>query len=45
MGRPKKVRPITSAEVMEFIEGATLELLEVLARLIEKRVAQLKEPK
>ena len=45
MARPKKVRPITSAEVMEFIEGATLELLEVLARLIEKRIAQLKEGK
>ncbi len=45
MARPKKVRPITSAEVLEFIESATLELLEVLDRLIEKRIAQLREVK
>ena len=43
MARPKKVRPITSAEVLEFIEGATLEMLEVFGRLMEKRIAQLKE--
>ena len=45
MARPKKVRPITSAEVMEFIESATLEMLEVLGRLMEKRIARLKETK
>ena len=43
MARPKKVRPITSAEMLEFIDGATLEILEVINRLIEKRIAQLKE--
>jgi len=45
MPRPKKVRPVTSAEVLEFIESVPLELLEFLARLIEKRIAQLKEVK
>ena len=45
MARPKKVRPITSAEVLEFMESATLEMLEVLSRLMEKRIAQLKETK
>jgi len=29
MARPKKVRPITSAEMLEFIDCATLEILEV----------------
>ena len=42
MARPKKVRPINSSEVLEFIEGATLELLEIISRLIEKRISQLK---
>ena len=45
MARPKKVRPITSAEVLEFIESATLDTLEILGRLMEKRIAQLKEAK
>ena len=45
MARPKKVRPITSAEVLEFMESATLELLEIIGRIIEKRIAQLKETK
>jgi hypothetical protein len=45
MARPKKVRPITSTEVLEFIESTTLEMLEVIGRLIEKRIAQLKEAK
>ncbi len=43
MARPKKVRPITSAEMLGFIDCATLEILEVINRLIEKRIAQLKE--
>ncbi len=43
MARPKKVRPITSAEMLEFIDCGTLEILEVINRLIEKRIAQLKE--
>ncbi len=45
MSRPRKVRPITSAEVLQFIEGATQEMLEILGQLIEKRIAQLKEVK
>ena len=45
MSRPKKVRPITSAEVLEFIESATLEMLEVVGRLIEKRITQLRGDK
>ncbi len=45
MARPKKVRPITSADVLEFIESATLETLEILSRLMEKRIPQLKEAK
>ena len=45
MSRPKKVRPITSAEVLEFIEIATLDMLEIIGRLIEKKVALLKEAK
>jgi hypothetical protein len=45
MARPKKIRPITAAEVLEFVESATLEMLEIIGRLIEKRIAQLKEVK
>ena len=32
MARPKKVRPITSAEMLEFIDCATLEILEVIMK-------------
>ncbi len=45
MARPKKVRLITSAEVLEFLESATLEMLEVFGRIIEKKIAQYKETK
>jgi hypothetical protein len=45
MARPKKVRPVTSAEVLEFIEGATLEILEIVSRVIERKIAQLKVTK
>lgn len=45
MARPKKVRPVTSAEVLEFIESATLEILEIVSRVIERKIVQLKETK
>jgi hypothetical protein len=45
MARPKKVRPITSAEVLEFIEGSTLEILEIVSRVIDRKIMQLKETK
>ena len=45
MARPKKVRPVTSAEVLEFIESSTLEILEIVSRVIERKIAQLKETK
>ncbi len=45
MSRPKKVRPITSAEVLEFIESAQLEILEIVSRVIERKISQLKEIK
>ena len=45
MARPKKVRPVTSAEVLEFIESSTLEILEIVSRVIERKIAQLKQTK
>jgi hypothetical protein len=45
MARPKKIRPVTSAEVLEFIESSTLEILEIVSRVIERKIAQLKETK
>lgn len=45
MARPRKVKPITSAEVLEFIESSSPDILELIARLIEKKLAQPTEVK
>jgi hypothetical protein len=42
MARPKKIRTITSAEVLEFLETAKPEMLEILSELIRKKIMQLR---